>query len=67
MISYKPFRHYMVEHDIDRDYLLNEVGISSTTFTKLNQDKPVRMDILEKICLHFKIPIEQVIEIKENH
>ena len=56
----------MIEHDIDRDYLLNEVGISSTTFTKLNQDKPLRMDILEKICLHFKIPIEQVIEITKD-
>ena len=66
MISYKPFRHYMIEHSIDRNYLLNEVGISSTTFTKLNQDKPIRMDMLEKICLHFKIGIEQVLEITEG-
>lgn len=66
MISYKPFRHYMIEHDIDRRYLIDNIGISATTFTKLNQDDPVRLDILEKICLHFKIPIEQVIEIKEQ-
>lgn len=66
MISYKPLRHYMVEHDIDRPYLMEHVGIGSTTISKLNNDQYVRLDILEKICLHFKIPIEQVIEIKER-
>lgn len=56
----------MVEHDIDRPYLIDEVGIGSTTVSKLMSDQYVRLDILERICLHFKIGIEQVIEIKEG-
>ncbi|WP_416388425.1 helix-turn-helix domain-containing protein [Holtiella tumoricola] len=53
----------MIQNNIDRDYMINTVGISSTTYTKIMQDKPLRLDIIESICLHFKIPIEQFIEI----
>lgn len=65
MINYKPLFHYMVEHDINKKYLHEEVGIGWTTIAKLSNNEPVRLDILEKICLHFHIPIEQVLEIKK--
>ena len=67
MITYKPFRHYMVEHDIDRQYLIDVVEIGSTTISKINSDKPIRLDIIEKICLHFDIRIDQFMEIKKDH
>lgn len=66
MISYRPLRHYMVDNKIDRQYLLDQVGLGSNTITKLNQDLPIRLDQIEKIALHFHIPIEQIIEIKED-
>ena len=64
MISYKPFLHYMIDHDIPKSYLNEVLGFSWSTISKLNNGDPVRLDILEKICLHFKIPIEQVMEIR---
>lgn len=66
MISYKPFRHYMIDNNIDRQYLIDKVGLGSNTITKLNQDEPVRLDILDKICLHFNITIEQVLYIGKS-
>lgn len=66
MISYKVFRHYLVEKDISKTYLYENVGISWNVITKLMKDEPVRLDVLVKICTHFDIPIEKVIEIKRS-
>lgn len=66
MISYKPFLKWMIDNNIDKSILHDELGFSWTTISKLTKGDPVRLDILEKICLHFNISIEKVIEIKKD-
>jgi DNA-binding Xre family transcriptional regulator len=66
MISYKPLWHLLIEEDKDKKYLNEIVGIHWNTIQRMNKCQSVSVDTLEKICLHFHVPIEKVIEIKEN-
>lgn len=63
MISYKPLLNYMLDNKIPMGYLNKELKINPTVTAKFRKGEYVRLEILERICLHFKIPIEQVIEI----
>lgn len=67
MISYKPFLHYLIDKEIDINVLNKELGISWTTISKIKKGEPLRLDIIEKICLHFDISIEQFMEIRKDH
>lgn len=66
MISYKPLRDYLYENEIKISNLASELGISSTTATKLNKDVHVSLETIERICLHLELPIEQVVKIVES-
>lgn len=64
MISYKPLWHTLIEKDVKKMALVKLTGMSSGTLSKLNNDEPVALTILEKICLALNCPIESVVEIK---
>lgn len=66
MISYKPFWHYTIEHDISKTYLNETVGLSWPVISKLVKNEYVRMDILERICLHFDLQLSDICEIKKD-
>lgn len=66
MISYKPFLHYLIDKEIDINVLNEELGISWTTIGKIKKGEPLRLDIIEKICLYFDISIDQFMEIKKD-
>lgn len=67
MISYKPFLHYLIDKEIDINVLNEDLGISWTTISKIKKGESLRLDIIEKICLHFDISIDQFMEIKKDH
>lgn len=64
MISYKPFRRYMLDNDINNDDLRCDLGLSNDTLTRISKDRDMRVSTIEKICKYYKIPIEKVIQIK---
>ena len=66
MINYKKLFHYMLDKDLPKSYLHNDVGIGWTTIAKLSNNERVRMDILEKICIHFNLDIGDICEIKKD-
>ena len=67
MISYKPFQKLLVERQVQPSELMKELRISSATMAKLNRKKTdndyVSLAIIEKICLHFKCPVSDVVEV----
>lgn len=63
MISYKPLLNYMLDNNIPIGYLNRELSINPTVTAKFRKGEYVHLEIIERICNHFKIPIEQVIEI----
>lgn len=64
MISYKPLWHTLIEKDVKKMALVKLTGMSSGTLAKLNNDEPVALTVLERICLALDCPIEAVVEIK---
>lgn len=68
MISYKPFRVLVAERNLEVTQLAKNLGISSNTMAKLNakreENEPVSLKIIEKLCNHLGVPVEKIIEIK---
>lgn len=61
MISYAPFRSIAEFKGISYSVLNEELGLSSTTAAKLFKgDKPVNIDILDKLCAHFNVPLHRI-------
>lgn len=68
VISYKPFRVLVAERNLEVTQLAKNLGISSNTMAKLNakreENEPVSLKIIEKLCNHLGVPVEKIIEIK---
>lgn len=64
MVSYKPLWHTLIDRGMKKMELVNLVGMSRATLSKLNNDEPVALTILDRICLVLDCPIEGVVEIK---
>lgn len=66
MISYKPLLHWMLENNIKKSVLVNDIGLSWATVSKLNNNQQVELNVIERICLHFNLNVEEVLEIKKG-
>lgn len=64
MYSYIPLIVYMAENKIPMGYLNKELKINPTVTAKFKKGEAVNLEIIHRICCHFNIAIEQVIEIK---
>lgn len=68
MISYRPFRVLVAEKNIETTSLAQELGISPSTMAKLNAKKEendaVSLKTIDKLCKHFGVSIEQIVEIR---
>lgn len=66
MISYKKLRHLLVERHLTNNYLHTVVGLTWPTISKINKDKYVSLEVLERICLNLKVQIGDIVEIIYN-
>lgn len=64
MISYNPLLHWMLENKVKKGVLVDELGLSWSTVNKLNNGENLELQIIERICKHFGLRIEQVVEIR---
>lgn len=60
--SYKKLWRLIIEHDINKTQLREQVGISSATLAKLGKNEKVSLDALEKICKSLSCDISDIIE-----
>lgn len=67
MVSYKPFRHLCVQRNIQVSGLCKQLNISTATMSKLNAKKDnneyVSLATIEKLCKHFNVGIQEIVEI----
>lgn len=63
MISYNKLWKLLIDRKIKKSDLKEMTGIGSTTLTKLNNDEPVSMDVMIKICLALKCNIGDVMDV----
>lgn len=65
--SYNPLWHQLIEKGIKQSQFRNMVGISTNAMAHINQNQPVTMDVLGKICHVLGCRIQDVVEyVKEE-
>ncbi|MFH0070522.1 helix-turn-helix domain-containing protein [Peribacillus sp. NPDC056705] len=62
--SYKPLWRLLLEQDLNKTEMREKLGISPATLAKMGKDEYVSMEILDKVCTHFEVQPNQVIEWK---
>lgn len=66
-ISYNNLWKLLIDRNMQKTDLIDEIGISSTTIAKMGKGDKVSLDVLERICVYFDCNIGDVISFeKEN-
>ena len=63
MVSYKPLWHTLIDRDMKKMELVERVGMSRATLSKLNNNQYVALEVLDRICEVLACRIEDVVEI----
>lgn len=63
-INYTPLWVTMAERNLKRKDLQEQLKISSATFAKMTKNDYVALEVVERICLHLKVPVEKVVSIE---
>ncbi|MEG0153678.1 MAG: helix-turn-helix transcriptional regulator, partial [Cellulosilyticaceae bacterium] len=57
---------YCLDKGISKSYLHDELGITWGTISKLREDEYVKVQVLERICSHFNLGFDEIMEIKKD-
>ncbi len=63
MVSYSKLWKKLIDLGMKKRDLKEQTGIGSTTLTKLNNNEPVSMDVMIKICSALHCNIGEVMDI----
>ena len=63
MISYNKLWKKLIDLKLKKSELKELTGIGSSTMTKLNNDDPVSMDVMIKICIALKCNIGEIMDV----
>ena len=64
MVSYKPLRIFMAKKEITPADCREKCHISPNTWTKINNDEFVSMEILDRICERYNLTFGDIVEYK---
>ena len=56
----------LIDRNMQKKDLIDELGISSTTIAKMGKGDKVSLDVLERICEHFDCNIGDVISFEKE-
>lgn len=65
--SYKPLWRLLLEKDLTKTQMREQLGISPATLAKMGKDQYVSMETLDKLCSYFKVQPNEIIEWKEDN
>lgn len=51
----------LIDKEMTKKELMNATGISKSTMDKMGREEQVSLEILERICRHFKCDVQDVI------
>ena len=60
-ISYNKLWKMLIDKEMTKKELMNATGISKSTMDKMGRGEQVSLEILERICRHFKCDVQDVI------
>lgn len=56
----------MIDRNMQKKDLIDELGISSTTIAKMGKGEKVSLDVLERICSYFDCNIGDVMSFEKD-
>lgn len=62
-VSYKPLWKLLIDKDIKKTEMAEDIGISTSTLSKLGKDEYVSLDVLVRICKYLKCQISDICEV----
>ena len=63
-ITYKPLWKLLIDRDMTKTELRKKTQIAPSTFTKMNNNQQVSLDILARICVELKCGFDDIVEIE---
>lgn len=64
--SYKPLWKLLVDQQLTKTEFRESLGLSTATLAKLGKDEYVSLEIIDKICTHFGVQPNDIMEHKKN-
>lgn len=65
-VSYKELWKLLIDKEMNKTQMAENVGISTSTLSKLTKDEYVSLDVLVRICLYFECQISDICEVIHN-
>lgn len=62
MISYKPFKKLLIDMNLKKQDLVNADILSWATMAKIEKNKNVSLDVIDKMCGYLKCQPKDLIE-----
>lgn len=63
-ITYKPLWKLLIDREISKTDLRKKTGIAASTFTKMNNDQQVSLDVLARICIELNCGFDEIVQIE---
>jgi len=63
-ITYKPLWKLLIDREISKTDLRKRTGIAASTFTKMNNDQQVSLDVLARICMELNCGFDDIVQIE---
>ena len=64
-ITYKPLWKLLIDRGISKTELRKKTNIAPSTFTKMNNEQQVSLDVLARICKVLECGFDDVVKIEE--
>ena len=65
-ISYKPLWKLLIDREMTKSELRKRTQIAPSTFTKMNNDQQVSLDILARICVELECGFDDIVQIESE-
>ena len=63
-ITYKPLWKMLIDREMSKTDLRKKTQIAPSTFTKMNNDQQVSMDVLARICVELNYGFDDIVQIE---
>ena len=63
-ISYKPLWKLLIDREMSKTDLRKKTQIAPSTFTKMNNDQQVSLDVLVRICIELECGLDDIVQIE---
>ena len=63
-ISYKPLWKLLIDREMSKTDLRKKTKIAPSTFTKMNNDQQVSLDVFVRICIELECGLDDIVQIE---